>query len=59
MEASVPANGHDRFARWAKDQGIQVNGVRPAKTPNGGLGIIANRNIKVFSLRADRREYGC
>lgn len=59
MEASVPDSGYNRFIRWAKDQGIKINGVRPAKTPNGGLGIIADRNIKVLSSGADQLDYGC
>lgn len=59
MEASVPESSHARFTLWTKDQGIKVNGVRPAKTPNGGLGIVANRAIKVFYFKAGEGECGC
>ena len=54
MTCKVPMSGiappgacHDEFTAWAKEQGIQVNGVGPAIIPGYGLGIVAQRRIEV------------
>ena len=38
---------HKRLFKWAKEHGIIIEGVRAAKIPHKGLGIIAERPIKV------------
>ncbi|GES65398.1 ribosomal N-lysine methyltransferase [Aspergillus terreus] len=41
-----PGADHERFTEWALSQGIEVNGVSPARFPGRGLGMIATRNIE-------------
>lgn len=38
---------HTDFMRWAKSQGVKINGVTPAHIPGRGSGMIATRNIEV------------
>jgi len=38
---------HDRFTQWAKERGVKINGVAPARFPGRGLGIAAKKDIKV------------
>ena len=42
-----PGTHHDEFTAWAKQQGVQINGVGPAKIVGHGLGIVAQRRIEV------------
>ena len=42
-----PGTHHDEFTAWAKEQGVQVNGVGPANIVGYGLGIVAQRRIEV------------
>jgi hypothetical protein len=35
------------FTQWAIEQGIQINGIKPAKLPGKGVGIIATKALKV------------
>ena len=44
---SPPGPQHEHFIEWAEGKGIQINGVKPAKIPGRGLGIIAMRSINV------------
>ena len=46
-EVSPPGSRHEEFTEWAKQQGIQVNGVGPASISGYGLGIVAQRRIEV------------
>ena len=32
---------------WAKDQGIELDGVEPRRIPGRGFGVIATRDLKV------------
>ncbi|KAF2197678.1 SET domain-containing protein [Delitschia confertaspora ATCC 74209] len=41
-----PGEEHDRFIEWAQEQGIQINGVAPAKFVGRGMGIVAARDLK-------------
>ncbi|EAU30918.1 predicted protein [Aspergillus terreus NIH2624] len=41
-----PGEDHERFTEWALSQGIEVNGVSPARFPGRGLGMIATRDIE-------------
>ncbi|KJF60315.1 uncharacterized protein CIMG_00433 [Coccidioides immitis RS] len=36
---------HEEFTQWAKDQGIQINGVAAVRFPGRGIGIAALRGI--------------
>ena len=38
---------HEAFTIWAKEQGVKVNGVAPAKLTGKGFGIVATRRLKV------------
>ena len=38
---------HTLFTKWARDQGAQLNGIKPAQIPGKGLGVLATRNIEV------------
>ncbi|MCJ1379468.1 hypothetical protein MMC17_002569 [Xylographa soralifera] len=38
----VPRN----LIRWAKDKGVELNGIKPQRIPNRGLGVVATRNLK-------------
>lgn len=44
---SSPGPEHEQFTTWAKNQGVRINGVGPAKISGSGLGIIAQRRIEV------------
>ena len=46
-EISPPGAHHENFTAWAKQQGVQVNGVGPASISGHGLGIVAQRRIEV------------
>ena len=46
-EVSSPGAHHESFTAWAKQQGVQVNGVGPAGISGHGLGIVAQRRIEV------------
>lgn len=52
---------HEKFTAWAKQQGIQVNGVGPARISGQGLGIVAQRRIEVTesypSIDGQQAEY--
>lgn len=38
---------HEEFTAWAREQGVEINGVEPAKFPGRGLGVIARCKIEV------------
>lgn len=38
---------HEAFTTWAKERGVTINGVAPAKLPGKGFGIVATRQLKV------------
>lgn len=50
--SSPPGPEHEQFTTWAKNQGVRINGVGPAKISGSGLGIIAQRRIEVSGLQA-------
>lgn len=37
---------HDIFTRWAKEQGIQINGIKASKIPDKGVGIVAVKDLE-------------
>ena len=44
--APIPQLGH--IITWARSQGVQIDGVEPVQIKGRGMGIRAQRNIKVF-----------
>jgi len=38
---------HEKFAEWAVEKGVKINGIRPHRFEGRGLGIIAGRDFKV------------
>ena len=47
MAALDPGEEHTRFVEWAGENGVEVNGIAPAKFVGRGMGIVAARDIKV------------
>jgi len=44
---NLPGEEHVAFMRWAISQGVEINGVAPARFPGRGLGMMALRAIEV------------
>ena len=42
----MSADKHEAFTKWAKENGISINGVTPTSLPGKGLGITATRDLK-------------
>lgn len=38
---------HERFMEWAVEKGVKINGIKPHKFEGRGLGIIAEKDLKV------------
>jgi hypothetical protein len=38
---------HIEFTKWAVAQGVVINGIAAHRFPGRGLGIIAEKNLKV------------
>lgn len=57
-----PGTRHDEFTAWAKEQGVQINGVGPANIVGHGLGIVAQRRIEVvnpcYSIKGQQAQCG-
>jgi hypothetical protein len=47
MDDDSPGEKHISFMHWAISQGIQINGVAPARFPGRRLGMVATRTIEV------------
>ena len=47
-----PTNHHTLFVDWAKEQGVLIDGVWPAEIAGRGIGVVAQRNLKVSYLFA-------
>ncbi|KAF2184825.1 SET domain-containing protein [Zopfia rhizophila CBS 207.26] len=45
--ALSPGEEHDRFVEWAQKQGIEINGVGPARFAGRGMGIVAAKDLKI------------
>jgi len=41
---------HIEFMKWAKERGIEVNGIELARLEGCGTGIIATRALKVLLI---------
>jgi hypothetical protein len=42
-----PGEEHAKFVAWAEDNGVDINGIAPAKFVDRGMGIVAAKDIKV------------
>ncbi len=38
---------HEKFTEWAIEKGVKINGIKPHRFEGRGLGIIAERDLKV------------
>jgi hypothetical protein len=38
---------HEKFTDWAIEKGVKINGIRPHRFEGRGLGIIAEKDLKV------------
>jgi len=46
-QAPAPtADKHAKFTQWAKDRGVEINGVQAAQIPGRGLGLLTTRPLK-------------
>ncbi|CRG82956.1 SET domain-containing protein 4 [Talaromyces islandicus] len=43
---SSPGEEHTSFMQWSLAQGVEINGVEPARFPGRGLGMVASRDIQ-------------
>lgn len=42
-----PGEEHTQFVAWAEQNGVDINGIAPAKFVDRGMGIVAARDLKV------------
>jgi hypothetical protein len=42
-----PGAQHTKFVVWAEENGVEINGIAPAKFVDRGMGIVAAQDIKV------------
>jgi hypothetical protein len=42
-----PGEEHSRFIDWATDNGVEINGIAPARFLGRGIGIVAAKDLKV------------
>jgi hypothetical protein len=42
-----PGEEHTKFVSWAEDNGVDINGIAPARFVGRGMGIVAAKDIKV------------
>jgi hypothetical protein len=42
--------GRDELLQWAKEKKVFLKGIRPARIPGRGIGIVAHRKLKVGFL---------
>ncbi|KAF2109749.1 hypothetical protein BDV96DRAFT_233917 [Lophiotrema nucula] len=50
MAALDPGEDHLRFADWAKDHGVTIDGIAPAQFVGRGMGIVAAKDLKEGDL---------
>jgi hypothetical protein len=48
LEPSFAMEVPQDLFRWAKDKGVELNGIKPQRIPGRGIGIIATRRLKVM-----------
>jgi hypothetical protein len=42
-----PGEQHTKFIDWVKSNGVDINGIAPARFLGRGMGIVAAKDIKV------------
>jgi hypothetical protein len=42
-----PGEPHTKFVAWAEENGVEINGIAPARFVDRGMGIVAAKDIKV------------
>jgi hypothetical protein len=42
-----PGENHTEFVSWAQSNGVEINGIAPARFSGRGMGIVAAKDIKV------------
>lgn len=42
-----PGEEHTRFVEWARNNGVEIDGVAPARFVGRGMGIVAAEDLKV------------
>jgi len=42
-----PGEQHTQFVDWAKSNGVEIDGIAPARFSGRGMGIVAAKDIKV------------
>ena len=47
MAAMDPGEEHTQFMDWAQSNGVDINGIAPARFKGRGMGIVASKDIKV------------
>lgn len=52
--ALPPGPEHDKYTEWARQQGVGIHNVTPARFPGRGLGLVATADIKVTMLCPNR-----
>jgi hypothetical protein len=45
-----PGDEHSEFVEWAAANGVDINGIAPARFSGRGMGIVAAKDVKVSSL---------
>ena len=48
---------HIEFTKWVITQGVTINGIAAHKFPGRGLGIIAEKNLKVRTATVDQIDF--
>jgi hypothetical protein len=38
---------HENFTAWSIEEGVKINGIKPHRFPGRGLGIVAEKDLKV------------
>jgi hypothetical protein len=48
MSAALdPGEQHTKFVAWAKENGVTIDGIAPARFIDRGMGIVAAKDFKV------------
>jgi hypothetical protein len=51
-----PGEEHTKFVAWAENNGVEINGIAPAKFVDRGMGIVAAKDIKVSLTHGHRLD---
>ena len=45
-DVDSPRDKHQQFTTWAKDRGVEIRGVKAARLPGRGLGLVTTKRIR-------------